>query len=104
MTNLTLVSAGKIERAINTSKKFVLMALKEKYPDKSNDFDDFDPSHKYEMIDVVSNYDEVFQEPKGLLPKREIQHEIQLHQDVSLPKIGMHMMYVLENEEIKKQV
>ena len=56
------------------------------------------------MIDVISNYDEVFQEPKGFPSKRDIQHEIQLHQDVSLPKIGMYMMYVLENEEIKKQV
>jgi hypothetical protein len=104
MKNLTLVSAGQIKRAINTSKKFVLMVLKEKDPDKSNAFDDCDPSHKDEMIDVISNYDEVFQEPKGLPPKREIQHEIQLHQDVSLPNIGMYMMFVLENEEIKKQV
>jgi hypothetical protein len=72
------------------------MVLKEKYPDKSNAFDDCDPSHKYEMIDVISNYDEFFQEPKGLPPKREIHHEIQLHQDVPLPNIRMYKMYVLE--------
>jgi len=80
------------------------MVLKAKYPHKSIAFDDFDPSHKYEMSDVISNYDEVFQEPKGLPPKREIQHEIHLHQDVSLPNIGMYKMYVLKNEDIKKLV
>jgi hypothetical protein len=80
------------------------MVLKEKDLDKSNAFDDCDPSWKDEMIDVISNYDEVFQEPKGFPPKREIRHEIQLHQDVPLPNIGMYMIYLLENEEIKKQV
>lgn len=76
MKNLTLVSVGQIKRAINTSKKFVLMVLKEKDLDKYNAFDYCNPSHKDEMIDVISNYDEVFQEQKGLPPKREIQHEI----------------------------
>jgi len=88
MRNLTLVSAGQIKRAINTSKKFVLMVLKEKDIDKSNVFNDCDPSHKEEMIDVIYNYDEFFPEPKGFPPKREIQHKIQLHQDVSLPNLA----------------
>jgi hypothetical protein len=56
------------------------------------------------MIDVIANYDEIFQEMKRFSSKRDIQHEIQLHQDVSLPNISMHVMYVLENEEIKKKV
>jgi hypothetical protein len=89
MKNLTLVSVGQMKRAINASKRFVIMVLKEKYLDKSNAFDDCDPSHKDEMIDVISNYDGFFQEPKGFPPKRGIQHETQLHQDVSLPNIGM---------------
>ena len=80
----------------------MLVVLKEKDPDKSNAFDDCDPSYKDEMIDVISNYDEVFQEPKGFPPKREIQHKIQLHQDVSLPNIGMYNMFGTKNEEIKK--
>ena len=46
----------------------------------------------------------MFQEPKGLPPKRAIQHEIQLQQDCPLPNIGMYRMSVMENVEIKKQI
>ena len=37
-------------------------------------------------------------------PKREVQHEIQLQSDASLPNIGMYRLSVIENEEIKKQI
>eukprot|EP00253_Pinus_taeda_P032964 PITA_32964 len=43
-------------------------------------------------------------EPKGLPPKREIQHEIHLQHDVPLPNIGMYRMSTIEMEDIKKQV
>jgi hypothetical protein len=33
---------------------------------------------KKKLIDIVSKYDDIFQEPNGLPPKREIQHEIHL--------------------------
>jgi hypothetical protein len=46
----------------------------------------------------------MFKEPKGLPPKRGIQHEIQLQQDCPLPNIGMYRMSVMENAEIKKQI
>jgi hypothetical protein len=39
-----------------------------------------------------------------LPPKRGIQHEIQLQQDFPLPNIGMYMMSVMDNAEIKKQI
>ena len=35
-----------------------------------------DSKWKSELVDVVSQYDEMFQEPKGLPPKRGIHHEI----------------------------
>ena len=46
----------------------------------------------------------MFQEPKGLPPKRGIQHEIQLQQDVPLLNIGMYHMLIMESIEIKKQI
>jgi hypothetical protein len=46
----------------------------------------------------------MFKEPKGLPPKRGVQHEIQLQQDSPLPNIGMYRMSVMENAEIKKQI
>ena len=38
---------------------------------------------------VVSEYDILFQEPKGLPPKKKIEHDINLQQDAPFPNIGM---------------
>ena len=53
---------------------------------------------------MVIQHGEMFQEPNGLPPKRGIQHEIQLQQDVPLPNIGMYRMSIMENVEIKRQI
>jgi hypothetical protein len=76
--NTTLVSVGKMKRCITTNKRYVLMVVKEKYVGKSDTFQGCDPSNKNELIDIVSKYDNIFQELDGLPPKREIQHEIHL--------------------------
>jgi len=53
---------------------------------------------------LISNYDELFQESKGLPPKKEIQHEIHLQHDAPLPNIACIGCQLFEMEEIKKQV
>ena len=53
-----------------------------------------DSNLKSELVDIVNQYDEMFQEPKGLSPKRGIQHEIQLQQDCPLPNIGMYRIFL----------
>jgi hypothetical protein len=57
-------------------KKIALMIIKVKDDDKSKDFKGCDPKNKYELVKIIYNYDEVFQEPQGLPPRTEIQHEI----------------------------
>jgi hypothetical protein len=59
---------------------------------------------KKELIDIVYKYDDIFQEPNGLPPKREIKHEIRLQHDSPLPNVGMYRMSVVEITVIKKQV
>ena len=44
-------------------------------------FQGCDTRLKYDLYEVVNKYDGMFKEPKGLPPKRGIQHEIQLQQD-----------------------
>jgi hypothetical protein len=102
--NTTLVSAGQMKRLINTNKRYVLMVVKEKDVGISDTFRGCDPSHKKELVDIVSKYDDIFQELDGLPLKREIQHEIHLQQNSPLPNVGMYMMSVVEMTEIKKQV
>jgi hypothetical protein len=82
--NTTLVSAGKMKRLINTNKRYVLMVVREKDVGTYDAFQGCDPSHKKELIDIVSKCDDIFQEPDELPPKREIQHEIHIHQDSPL--------------------
>jgi hypothetical protein len=94
--NTTLVSVGQMKRLINTNKRYVLMVVREKDVGTSDAFQGCDPSHKKELIDIVFKYDDIFQEPDGLPPKREIQHEIHLQQDSPLPNVGMYRMSVGE--------
>ncbi len=89
-TNLTIVTAGQMKRLVNASNNFVLMMVKFKNDEISKSFEGCDPRHKSEMIEIVSDYDDLFQDLKGLPPKRDIQHEIHLQQDVPLPNISMY--------------
>ena len=96
-TNLSLVSANQMKRLVNTSKNFVLMLVKAKYVEQIESFKGCDPKIKRVLIKVVFDYDILFQESKGLPPKREIQHEIHLQQDAPLPNIGIYRSSVIEN-------
>jgi len=66
--------------------------------------DECDPHYKEEVKKVISEFEDLFQIPKELPPKKDIQHKIQLHQDVALPNIGLYRHSIMESEEIKKQV
>jgi hypothetical protein len=58
--NTTLVSLGKMKTLINTNKKYVLMVVKEKDVGTYDGFQGCDPSHKKELINIVSKYDDIF--------------------------------------------
>ena len=46
------------------------MVVKAKDPEKSNAFEGCDSKQKANLVKVVSEYDVLFQEPKGLPPKQ----------------------------------
>jgi hypothetical protein len=58
--NTTLVSAGQMKRLININKRYLLMVVREKYVVTSDAFQGCDPSHKKELVDIVSKYDDIF--------------------------------------------
>ena len=101
---MSLLSVGQMKRIVNASKKFILMIVKPKESDSNGDFEVWEPMHKHDLIKVIFYYDEIFQEPQGLPPKREVKHEIQLLQDAPLPNLSLYKLLVIENEEVKKQV
>jgi hypothetical protein len=53
---------------------------------------------------LIESYREVFQEPQGLPPKREVEHEIQLLLESPLPNIGLYRKSIIEADEVKKKV
>jgi hypothetical protein len=55
------------------------------------------------LYEVDNENVEMFQEPRGLPPKRGIQQEILLQKGGPLPNIDMCRMLDMENVEIKKQ-
>ena len=70
--------AGHMKRLVNSSKNFVRLMIKPKNDVDKEAYKVCDSRLKSELVDVVNQYDEMFQEPKGLPPMRGIQHEIQL--------------------------
>lgn len=61
-----------MKRIVNSSKQFLIMIVKSKDIDKSDAFQGCNPKQKAYLVKVVSDYDILFQEPKGLPTKREI--------------------------------
>ena len=102
--NISLVNAGQMKRLVNVSKNFVLLMIKKKNDIDYESFEGCDEKLKSDLFDVVRKHGEMFLEPKGLPPKRGIQHEIQLQQDVPLQNIGMYSMSIMESMEIKNQI
>jgi len=78
------------------------MVVREKEAEMVDAFIGCDPDHKKELFEIFSDYDELFQEPRGFPPKWEIQREIHLQQDAPLSNVGMYRMASIEMEEIKK--
>jgi len=102
--NYSLINSRQMKRIVNSCKQFLLMVVEEKNPDKTNVFEGCDAKQKADLIKVVSEYDILFQEPKGIPPKRKIVHDIHLQQDAPLPNIRMYRLFALENAEIRKEV
>ena len=59
-TNLTLVNIGKMKRLINSSKRFVLMVVKEHDKDISYAFRGCDPTLKNGLVEKVNSFDNLF--------------------------------------------
>ena len=102
--NISLVNVGQMKSLVNASKNSVLLMIKKKDDVDYESFEGCDEKLKYDLFYVVSQHGDMFQEPNGLPPKRGIQHEIQLQQDVPLPNIGMYCMSIMESLEIKNQI
>jgi hypothetical protein len=60
--NLSLVNVGQMKRLVNASKKIVLLMIKPKDNVEKEAFQGCDAKLKYDLYEVVNQYDEMFQE------------------------------------------
>ena len=58
--NLSLVNAGQMKRLANSFKNFVLLMVKPKNDVDNEAFKGYDSKLKYELVDVVNQYDVIF--------------------------------------------
>ena len=70
-TNLSLVNAGKMKRLVNSSKNFMILMIKPENDIDYEVFDGYNLNLKTDLVDVLNQSDEMFQESKGLLPRGE---------------------------------
>jgi hypothetical protein len=56
------------------------------------------------FIPVNKTYKGMFKEHKGIPPKREVEHEIQLLLDSPLLNNGLYIQSILEENEVNKQL
>jgi len=61
-----------MKRLVNASKNFVLLRIKKNNDIDYESFEGCDDKLKSDLFDVVSKHGKMFQEPKGLPPKRVI--------------------------------
>jgi hypothetical protein len=105
-SKILLVSANQVKKLISSSKKYVLIFLRENQSDDESMRVKASPEgctkeHKHQLEGLLHEYRGVFKEPKGLPPKRDVDHEIQLFLDSPLPNIGPYKQFVLEVNEVR---
>ena len=67
-----------MKRIVNVSKRYLLMVVNAKNTVGIDTFKDCDTKLKDDLVRIFIDYDEIFQVLKGLPPKRQVEHEIQL--------------------------
>jgi hypothetical protein len=58
--------------------------------------------HRHELEELLKEYRGVFQEHKGIPPKRDLDHGIKLFPSSPLLNIGLYKQSIREEKEVKK--
>jgi len=106
-SKISLVSAKQHKNLISFSNTYVLLSLRENQCDDESIrvkeyLERCTKERKHHLEDFLREYKGVFRDPKGILPKREVENEIRLFPESPLSNIGLYRQYILEECEVKK--
>ncbi|GKA69579.1 transposon ty3-I gag-pol polyprotein [Tanacetum coccineum] len=103
--NVELITTCQARRLVNASQVLLLILLRP--IEYSNKVSSLTLSCGYistQFENIIAEYHALFDDVGEMPPNQIIEHDIQLVEDSTLPKIGMYRNSVLENNEIKRQV
>ncbi|GJW16490.1 hypothetical protein Tco_0020623 [Tanacetum coccineum] len=103
--NVELITTCQARRLVNASQVLLLILLRP--IEYSNKVSSLTLSCGYistQFENIIAEYHALFDDVGEMPPNQIIEHDIQLVEDSTLPKIGMYRNSVLENNEIKWQV
>lgn len=108
-SKIFLVSANQAKKLINFTKKYVLLFLRENQfvedsVRENPHLDECNKKHKQQQGQFLRVYMDVFQVPKGIPSKREVDHKIHLFLNTPLPKFGLFRQFFIEASEVKKKL
>ena len=89
-----------MKRLISSSKRYIFMLIKEKHKDIIDTCSSFEIQYEGNLVKRVDSFHDLIKEPKHLLHKKKISHEIQSMFDAS--NNGMCHKSVVEHKEIKQ--
>ena len=106
---LSLISVDQARRIMGNKKKFVLLLLREGIQqgevnelEMKASLEGCSGEQHQQLQQLIESYKEVFEEIQELPPNREVEHEIQLLQESSLPNIGLYRKCMIEENDVNK--
>lgn len=99
-SKISLVSANQTKKLTSSSKKYVLLFLREIQSVEESirgcaSLEGCTKKQKQQLEEFLQAYKNVFREPTGLPPKREVEHEIQLLPNSPSPNIRLYRQLVI---------
>jgi hypothetical protein len=105
-TTISLVTAKQCSKIISKTMKFVFLMICPQGKRKTVAMTSRQgpAARKQQMDKVVEEYEHIFTSPIGVPLHCQVKHPIDLTPGVSLPNGLIYQHFVLENDEIKRQI
>lgn len=108
-SKISQVSSKQANKLIISSKKYVLLFIRENHLEKESMRENESlygctKEQRHQIEEFIQSYKVVFQEPKGIPSKKELEHNIKPFPNSPLQNIRLYKQSILEASDVKKQL